>query len=569
MKFLVSLFFMVSLFQSLEASSYIDFLDTIIDQKIVELASSHYEIEKVVKQVEQNITKAASLQEIEEFLRHQHLIDFFQYDQAPVNFDEQSTYELTYEQQSYQDLQFVVGAKLYLYYLESAQQKALCNAVKIYDTLNYWQNEKFCESQSFFQKNILRSLSSSTYNQKIERNIKQLQDLSNQTNSFLGLILHCQKLVKKAVTLQEFQQNLIEAVRLQDEFLHEKNQVCNEYDIHSIIQKSIEQESQFSMYISTEYAQCELPSHFVKNYESYTTAAITTFIMAFIYLRYGGVVVQGTQNFYEEHVRGAIERNVNFLSGQITAPQINIERIPTADDEATIQVLIEEELKQPEPLSDQSSSVVSATFYNGLDIASEWIGKKSMNVVDETMTLEQKRALVVERNRIILANQLRNPLRMPSAIILEGELKFLEVKHLINDTIDEVEKSGNAVLKDVHMTLGLTALIPALTLIGGGISASKSLYTSVAYEPMRMLVRQLDVLLNDSFYEQKSFDKEGYLYLLTEQLKLHVRVLKTSEQKIIDIDITSLQSSDLDYAQKFNVVQRMYRTYPCLIPGVI
>ncbi len=569
MKYLVSLILLASLFQPLHSVSYIDFLDAIIDQKVTELINSSYKVEKIVKTIQKNVKTDVSLQEIEEFLDSERSVAFFFCNQMQLKFDEMAPDSANKNQQTFKDLYFVLGSKLYVYYLECAQQKMLYRAVKNYDSLNFWRNEKFCETQSFFQKNILRSLSTTEYKKRVEDNIKQLEDLTNQTNSFLGLILHNQQLLQKAMSQQEFQQNLTEVVRLQDEFLHRSDQVCDDSNLSSVLKKSIDQLSWLSVHLSAQYAQCKHPSHVIRHWENYTLTTAAACVVAFVYMRYGDVIGQSTQIFWNEHIRGAVERNVNAYINNRGAPQINIERISTIDDQATLSALVDEELKQPEPLNDQSSSVVGATFYNGWNIASELMCKTTTNTVDANMTVEQKTELVRQRVRVILVNQLRNPLRVPLALTLEVQLKALEGKHLINNTINEVEQAGNSILKDVHMILGLTALIPALTLVAGGVSASKSLYKSMAYQPIRMLVRSLEVLLNDSLYQLVTFEKEGHLYFLTEQLKLNINVLTIAEQKMIDTDITSLQSSDLDYAQKFNVVKRMYRTYPCLVPGTI
>jgi len=569
MKYVVSLFLVASLFEPLQAISYINSFDAIIDQKAMQLTNSSYKIEKIVKKIQKNITTDLSLQKIEEFLDNERSVAFFFCDQMQLKFDEMASDGATQAQQSLKDLQFVLGAKLYIYYLECAQQKMLYQAVKNDEALTFWRNEKFCEAQSLFQKNILRSFSTCEYQQRVEDTIKQLEDITSQTNSFLGLILHNQQLLQKAMTQQEFQQSLLEAMRLQDEFLHRSDQVCASCDISFILKKSIDQLSQLSIHLSSQYALCKHPSHVVRNWENYSLTTAAACVVAFVYIRYGDVIGQSTQNFWNEHIRGAVERNVNAYINNRGVPQINIERIPTLDDEITLSALIDEELKQPEPLNDQSSSVVGATFYNGWNIASELMGKATTDTVDANMTIEQKTELARQRVRVILANQLRNPLRVPLAVTLEVELKALEGKHLVNNTINEVEQAGNSILKDVHMTLGLTALIPALTLVAGGVSASKSLYKSIAYEPIRKLVRSLEVILNDFLYQPVTFEKEGRLYFLTEQLKLNINVLTIAEQQMIDTDIASLQSPILDYAQKFNVVQRMYHTYPCLLPGTV
>jgi hypothetical protein len=70
----------------------------------------------------------------------------------------------------FKDLKFAIGAKLYLHYLTCCKEKMLYKAVTNYDALQYWKNELFAENLPFYNKNILRWISRSSYQEKIERN---------------------------------------------------------------------------------------------------------------------------------------------------------------------------------------------------------------------------------------------------------------------------------------------------------------------------------------------------------------------------------------------------------------
>jgi hypothetical protein len=117
--------------------------------------------------------------------------------------------------------------------------------------------------------------------------------------------------------------------------------------------------------------------------------------------------------------------------------------------------------------------------------------------------------------------------------------------------------------------LGLVAMIPVISLTGGTIFASKKAYSMALYKPICKIIRDLEIFLNDSVGKPTSFDREGQLYFLTESLKKKCGILTLHDLKLMEEDIIELQSRNLIYAQKFNVVQRMYRTYPFLLPGAI
>ena len=723
MKYLFSLFLLVGFWQPLYSYSYIDSLDAIIDQKIAALAKSSYRVEKIVNKIQAHIASQGSLQEIENFLDNIHAIDFLSCNEIQLNLDDQYSTETIFVQQSLQDLQCALDAQLYIYYLECAQQQMLYKAAKNYEALNFWNNEKFSEAQSFYQKNILRYLSSAQYKEKIENNIKLLEKITQQTNAFLGLIIHNQKLLQKAINQKEFEINLIQAAQLQDDFLHVPDQNYDSCDMIPILKKSMSQLHQFSLYLSAQHAQCQLPSHVVRHWQGYTLTTVAACACAFIYLRYGEDLSQGAQYFWEEQMQGPVNRTINVLSGYAQAPQVDTakhkERIrelveagvlksPARGDETPLhdaladdcdevsngeftqayqkidkkmeevddmvekikpvigtaadqnkkfvdhgeehpneiwidkvttyswfdpvnkdkyqkgsrdwfnstpwrrwlwredlskpidsqvsesqpqQPVIQQELPQGpvdvnadqpdravqsepnqeqelasedqlvQPAAEQESlqeALHSATGDLGQSIQSRSRRVQAQAPDTTDWTFEQKKRYYEDQLNIIKANPYKNVLRL-------GE----PVDYKIEDESIQSKEVGNAFAKDAHMILSLTALIPVITVVGGSLFASKTLYNSVAYQPIRTLVRRLEILLNEAFYQEVSFEREGHIYFLTGQLKMNIGVLTIPEQKLIVADIEALRSEDLDYVQKFNVIQRMYRTYPCLVAGTI
>lgn len=672
MKYFFSLFLLVGFCHTLYSYSYIDSLDHIIDQKVAVLAKSSYKVDKIVYKIRKNIKTQVSLHEIEEFLENEHSVAFFFYDEVQVKLgnlipDEPISDELVQAQQSFRELQFALGAKLYLYYLECAKQKMLYKAVKNYDALNYWQNEKFEESQSFFQKNILRSLSSSQYKERIEDNILQLKELTQQTNGFLGMILHSQKLLEDTVTYAEFEQVLIDTIRLQDNFLHVPDQCYDSCDMGFVIKKSIDQLSQFSVHLSAQYAQCQLPSHVVRHWKGYSLTAAAACVVAFIYFTYGTDIAHATKSLWDDHIEKPLTSNWNRLNGYMN------------EDEDILKISIEAEVKNiamhgpakgdetplHEALVNTCDIVSNGEFSQGfqkidkkveeidqmmdktktmIDEANIWHERiqsfkkehpnmlwgdmpkyfKAMRdpvfpdvyqpdsrgivgdvmsciplpgvwkdptkpIIDEAPTpitnespeeslQEAFRAASGELGQAVQGNSLGQPV-VPRFNV--NDLTWDEKVKLVNENDKIVMANPEKNLSSLmgagirkieremqrgQAIVGAMALIPVVTLVGGSMFASKTLYDSVAYQSIRTLVRKLEIFLNEIYYEAVTFEKEGHIYFLTEQLKLNVNVLTIPEQKLIAADIEALQTPSLDYVQKTNVVQRMYRTYPCLIP---
>jgi hypothetical protein len=539
MKYLIPLFLIVSFYQPLHAYSYIDSLDIVIDQKAADLTQSFYKVDKIVQTIRKNIKAQVSLQEIEDFLDGKDSAAFFSSHELQLKTNEQISNEAGRVQKDFKDLQFALHAKLYVYYLEYTKEKMLYKAVENYNTLNYWQNEKFYEAQPFFKKNILRSLSGLQYKENIDNNITQLEQITKQTDAFLGLIVHNQRLLQQAITQQEFEQSLMEAIRLQDDYWHAPVKTYDDYDMSIMIKKSIDQVRRFNVHLLEQYAQCKLPSHIRRNWKGYTFTAAGMSLGAFIAITYGNDISQGLQYFWNESVYGAFERNRKTLSGVIEGPQFDVR-----DNVNNAEAIMDKMLEQREP----------QTKLNFVKI----FGKAASATKDKNskLSFEEKKQLVLPMICTIKKHHFLNLSSWTSALELELELKAIEAQEIMN-----------ASLKDVHTALGITALIPVVTLFLGSMFASRSLYNSVAYQSIRTLVRRLEVFLNEIFYEAVTFDKEGHLFFLTEQLKLHVNVLTIPEQKLIAADIAALQVPSLDYVQKTNVVQRMYRTYPCLIPA--
>ena len=671
MKLLFRLVFGLILFQSLYSNYYVDSLDQIIYEKVVDLSHFSYEVDDLVKKIQLNIKDQVSLEDTDDFLDQKSSIAFFFYKQMQSKLNElafkKKEENFLHIEQALNELKIALCGKIYLYYLECCKHKFFYKAVKNYDALNFWQNEKFAETQSLSQKNILRLFSRASYQDKIVKNIVLLQDISKQTNSFLGIIKHNQERLLQAKTQHEFEIRLQTAIKLQEDFLHLSDCDYPSNDIAFLITRSIDDVSKFNLHITSQFTQSQLPSHVERNWHTCTLSAFGICMLGLVYAKYGDDIMKYISYFYEDHVKGPVERNIEYFSGVAKPNQFDItatqESLKISEESAATRPfpkgkeddlylalasaaeditggsstnmyekfnekskLIDDILRsiiptinKIGPAIDDLMPIIETTtnIFQGpftdfvhknryfrlisvnpndwvrlLSIGNDAYVEKVYDIMNkknhpvshkyqpivlpdslqksvESIPSEFKNPTVPVRqydqnlsqkskDDIILANPLKNPIDFVAAERREVLRKIIEV-----------ENQANKVLQDMHMLLGLTALIPVITLMYSSMFASKNIYNSVAYKPICTFIRHLEVLLNGSFYQQKSFEREGHLYFLTEQLKLTIGVLTVAEQKLIRSDIEDLQSEHLDYVQKFNVIQRMYRTYKFLAPTAI
>lgn len=705
MKCIKFTFFCYMIFQVLQAQPYINSLDSLIDKKVVSLGRISKKIKNIIYTVKIITKKEPCLHQIDDFLERGYVVDLSCLDIMALEAHLDIKNEL-------QDLKNALYAKLYLYYLECAQQKMLYIAVKNYDTLWYWDNEKFEENKFFYQKNIFRWFLRSEYQIKVENNIALLQEITKKTNSFLGLLKYNQRCLEQAQTQEEFQKSLCDAIQLQDEcfYYHAKDE--ESYFDEDIIKKSTMQVYNFNQNICEQYGNAVLPSHIERHWQSYAVLATVICVSGIFCKKYEAEITQGTQYFWEHHVKRPFEQFKDIFSGLTHIPTLGtapkFDGVSLEEDNKILDELIEVGAKIPQincqlVSLDQANAEllheatggefakqyqqiknlvdkIEGSIDNGLeeykifqiilpslkqhlidfenqltgvqlktdqegaplyadplrlvinedrvksikigidamapikDLISKTIktisesnlletpisssDRKFLDVQDgldkvvnsefkplepldtSSWTFEQKKQRAFENDRIILAHPEKNIKNLAGAYHRMVMRQLVDTKEQMNKSIfqtnhvlDGIYRETNHLIEEVYtdnrLVLGVVALVPVATVCGSSLFASNKIYSSVAYRPIRKFIYQIEVLLNESFYASTCFEKEGSLYFLTEQLKLHIGVLTFAEQKLIKDDIASLQSANLDYVQKFNIVQRMYRTYPCLAIGIV
>lgn len=563
---LLSLLFFVHI---LSAKSYLDSLDTIIDEKITILSQYHTpDIKNIVKQTQLYRDHTMTPQSITNFLDPQHslisLLEQHCHSENYQSFDD----SMLAAQKALNELSIAIEPQLYLCYVQCAQKNMVHKALLVYEAIRYWENEKFYEHVPFYQKNMFRWNSGQNYHHIIIDTIASLKIIAKKIYGFLGLLRYNENLVMQAENPAEFLEHSKIAAQLQHEFLY-NNHTSHRYQqstINSIIKNSLVQYDAWNKDIDLDFMHCHVPSHVERHWHAYATLAAILAASGIVYSKYGNDIIQGTQFFWQENVKTPLERLIKESTGFVQGLQFN-----TRPYERTIELMVQRELEKDQPVTD-GHFVYSATQDIGLGIYDSlknslpthlfgWTGNQpgqepvaAQGHADANINITQEQLRdALERSSKILAHPGKNYSRVFPASMLTTHVLVLDIL-----------TKANIALKDAHTVLNIAALLPLLTIMSGSIFASKKLYTSLLHEPMKELMRHIDTLLNMSLYEPVSFEKEGTLYFLTEQLTLHVPVLTITEQKLMYADIDELQSVSLDYRQKFHVVERMYRTYHCL-----
>jgi len=546
MKKLLILLFVVAFKPLFADCNY--FLDTVITQKIESIRSTDqaFVAVSIIDKIQKVVDEKKSLQFIESLFHEKDFVSFF----------------LLEESQNLKDLKIALGAKIYLYCLHCSEQKVLLKAMKMYDSLDYWKHESFNEGRSWYQKNFLRWANSLEYKKSVDSKINELQFLSKKTESFLGLIRNNKQLLLKSSSLQNFQENLTVAIKTQDDFLHSINETDNSNDIYLVIINMIENFTSFNLKLSEQYKENQPPSNIVRNWQAYTLGTVTVCAAAYAAYIYQNEVIESAQAFWKDKVQGPVQKISDALTGKGSIPHFD-----STEEKAQYHTLILREHGESAPMGSDFSGIGAATqqTVNYLDFQ-KWIPwGGSQELPADQLSLEQLSELeqqVLRYDQVSIANPDKNVLSVVRAY----------ERTLLRQVID-IKKQANIVLQELYednrLTLSIAAFIPAITLLGGGSFASKKIYNSISIQPLRKIIRDLELFLNNIIHQSVSFEKEGRLFLLTELLHQKSSVLNFRDSQMMEEDLLELQSESLTYEQKFYIVQRMYYTYGFLFPGAI
>jgi|GEM_PF-1537506 len=526
--------------------TYLDSLDSIIKEQVI--LCPHEDLIIIADQIESSIQNKSSLEKIYNLVHSKNVVSFF----------------LLNDLAELEEVKFALGVKMYIYCLDCCEYKMLRKAMKIHDSLVFWKNERFCESRGLFQKNIGRWFSSSTYQNEVESKIKHLESLSHQILSCLGLVRYNKQNLLMASDHEEFEKKLMDAVQLQDMFVHHiKKDDYQVGDIYYVMKNMIQQLYVLNSQLSSQYIESQPPLHFERNRIAYTSAAVGLCSCAIAYYLYKDNVDLLLDNAYNsgltlwnDQVQQPVEKLKNALLGTGTAPHFD-----HAQEDGICRSIVAHELRESAPCGPEISQAGAAVIqgWNYLGVAN-WFHSPD-NIVQQQITPEQE--LLAQAR---FETSLTHPLKNIDSAMRAGEYVFLK-------GISDVKQQANVALKEMYednrLTIGIASLIPLMTVIAGGTFASKKIYNTVSYQPVRNIIRDLDIFLNNASSQEVSLDREGKLYFLTELLKKNSQALAEVDMKLIEEDIVELQSMTLTYGQKFNVVRRMYHTYQFLLPGAV
>lgn len=570
MKRFLSILFFMNFCYSISSQPYIDTVDIIINQTMK--AMTYNSLPDIVR-LQKSLDNKISLEDLTVILQNNEFASFF----------------LSESSENIKNIKFALGAKIYLYYLDCYEQKMLHKSLKNYESLKYWQQELFCENRDFLQKNILRWINPDNYKKEIQKNIEHLKAISKKTASFLGMIRHNKQILSDACNRDSFEENLMMAVRLQDTTL---NVACRDYsscNMYEIVISMAGLFNDFSLDLSAQYTESQPSHHLQRNWVAYTSTAVGLCALAIAYYSYkndvdacASAAYEAGQYFWNDKIKAPVHKICNTLSGVNNPPLLDTQREKTILGALLIQGDLAQDPRGPEVthvdviVGDGSMLVGQATAYS-IDRFWGLFGYQPQNLQREgigmlpaiennqrnynNMSFADQEALklrVAAKDSIILANPKAN---------LNGVIPALE--RSVFSPMVEMQNALNKLYEENQLMIGLMAMFPAVSIAAGMTFASKKAYCIASYEPVRKVVRDLDMFLNEATSKSPSFEQEGKLYFITELLKRKCTVLSCKELQLMEEDIAELQSRYLTYTQKYNIVQRMYRTYAFLLPGAV
>ena len=555
-------------FQPLVSISYIESLDAVIEQRIKAITNeSLIDVVAISQQINAAIDDKISLQAVHDLLQSKKFVSFFLLDSSTTT----------------KEVKFALGVKIYLYCLDCCQVKMLHKSLKNYDSLDYWQHELFYENRGLLDKNITRWVHDESYKKEIRSNIAQLESISEQTASFLGLVRHNKQILSQAAHREDFEESLITAMNLQD--AHLDNVACDysDYDVcdmYGVLITTIQQFHGLSAHLSAQYIECQPPQHFERNWAAYSSAAAGVCACAVAYYIYkddvdacADATYKAGTALWDDKVIKPVKKIMNILSGT------NKEHLLDTTREAGILDELYRQGDQASPLGSEvstggalagnsiqlagqaTSHVVGQAIQGfwsmlGYDTPSTEQESVAQNAAAASNSQQALRARVDQKDAITLSHPVKNIGEVLPAGMRTGLNFGVNIQNAINDFYEEHQ-----------LTLGVAALLPVVAVAAGTLSATNRAYNSISHQPIRRIIRDLEIFLNDSVLKPISFEREGKLYFLTDLLKKKCGVLTMKEYKLMEEDIAELQSKNLTYLQKFNIVQRMYHTYAFLLPG--
>jgi len=560
------LLFALVFFTSTIKSYYVDTLDHIIDENKTVLLGKNFSFQD------------SFLERLYDGSSYESLVSIYEL------IDDKSTESFFSQDESFDDLEFekfkiALLSKLYLSFLQVAQREMLSHALLNYESLDYWNYEDFCDNQSWYNKTILHWGSSSLYKKNIEKNIQKIDQVSYTTHSCLGLVEHVQKVLSQVTTQQEFCDNVQIVMQLQGDIVVWQD-VATSHDFFVIIKESIKRMIVEDDFIRS-FSEHQSPTYLERNWKFCLGAMAVTCAAAYTCHMYQDQIKDGLNFCCDNYIKQPIEKNKEALQGIGKVPHLDTKEI---EDLLRASELVEmgkpeaigegvgslsAAIQQLDNFTDGQAGKVASSLYPSNWLPS-WFYSGTESIVEEGLRSPQESstqelspadmsAAIMNKDKIILSNPDKNfvptlsaSIRLVLRIILNGE-------NQLNIALKEV-------YADNRLMISLAALIPAMAVAGTGIFAAKNLYKSYAYEPIRQSMRHLDRVLNNALEKDFSFDIQGQVYFLTEQLKNKVSVLPMPESFMLHQDITELRSLELNYAQKYNILQRMYRTYKFLLP---
>ena len=552
-------FFILLFFNRAHGDSFVSSIDSIINKQKRSISPSSLScVKKAINKVEDSLKQKKTFHNFDRLIHHKAVFDFFNLD----------------ESEGIKDLKIALGAKIYFYYLHYCEKNARMISSVYGDAMEHWRYEDYCENKPLLKKNITRWFDFSEYKKQILQNIELLKQKQKKTFSFLGMVRQNKDLFHKFKTCDDLEQILAEVTVIQNSFFHKNRDQNSQSSVYEILMTAIDQAEDFQLSLQENYEQCRPPSHIRYHCIKYASGFAAACLFVAWYQHYkdsfndwGNIVSCEAQKIYEKNLKKPIESINNALfSKDDPAPYLD-----WSEEQRKLDVLIECELRKRDPFEDKTKwAVEGAKSIGNMMIRRKPVEKSSLEASEEEIAIRKKdpEAYLKKVDAIYLKHpeinfvgkvQMGERLLLRNLILVKKQFNIASQK-----SYDEYQKN--------RITIALAALVPSMLIAGGGLYGTNRLYhklfkRKMSYDPIKKLVRELEVLLNNAMHESPSFEKEGRLYFLTKQLRSVSKLLTMEEDMLFESDVVDLQSKKLTYEQKFNIIRRMYHTHAFLLPG--
>lgn len=394
-------------------------------------------------------------------------------------------------------------------------------------SLDYWRMEKFNISLPMVRKHPMYWLFSPEYKQKIKEHVKALELVEQDITRLLGMALYGRYEISKIQDDKELLTKLEKSIQPLYEYFNLKfgdnaHTACLFKDgisLHTSIRidclfkdalwlnEGIQKQFEQNKLLLTEHVK---PPHLIEH--AFFYGCLASGILA------GYGIYKAHEQDIPEYQRKGKDAVANFVQEYIKIPLCSLKDILWDNK---IQEL--PKLKQPKPMEIED---IRYQF--------EWMTKVRKEVNDGKRFVNET---------------------------ISNSVDFIR---------ESAEITNKTVLRNQQVNFHLAAIGPVIIvsyLMYRGIMGMYNHHVTheAWHQPMRLLIREIDRVLNRLVAQQKrSYADDGLLYIFVLRMQSFIYCLPNEELRLIKQDLKELLAYDLTYQQKRGVITRMYETYSFL-----